>query len=218
MPREQVPGRHPGAQSSTESPHVQPTAPGKRTLTEGLVVQRREAAAEPAGSGTRAPAPAPLPVSASGGPRPTLEMLFGAQRDATAAPAEDPAQAHAAATPDPINPTGMRASVQAKMERSFQTDFSSVRIHEQSSLATGLGAIAAAKGDEVHFAPGAYHPDTPSGQEVLGHELAHVMQQRAGRVATAQAKGDQSVGGTTLNVDHALEREADEMGARAARG
>jgi hypothetical protein len=47
----------------------------------------------------------------------------------------------------------------------------------------------------------------------LGHELTHVVQQRAGRVTVpAQHKG------LPINADPALEQEADEMGAKAARG
>ena len=36
------------------------------------------------------------------------------------------------------------------------------------------------KGDEIHFAPGAYNPGSLQGQRLLGHELAHVVQQRKG--------------------------------------
>jgi len=51
------------------------------------------------------------------------------------------------------------------------------------------------------------------GQELLGHELAHVVQQSEGRVpTTTQFKG---VDG---NDDRGLEREADEWAARAVRG
>jgi hypothetical protein len=106
----------------------------------------------------------------------------------------------------------MPTEVQAKMEGSFGTDFSSVRIHE-GPRSQALGARAYTQGNQLHFAPGEYQPGSESGQALLGHELAHVVQQRQGRVqATTQAKG---VG---VNDDSALEREADEMGARAARG
>jgi len=113
-------------------------------------------------------------------------------------------------------PTGMPAAVQAKMERAFGTDFSSVRIHEGSAMAAGMGALAATQGDDIHFAAGTYQPGTPAGQQLLGHELAHVVQQRAGRVSALQPK--EEAGGVTLNVDRALEAEADDMGGRAARG
>lgn len=106
----------------------------------------------------------------------------------------------------------MPASVQARMENSFGADFSNVRIHE-GPQAQALGATAYTQNSDIHFAPGQYRPNSQSGQELLGHELAHVVQQSQGGVqATTQAKG---VG---INDDPGLEREADEMGARAARG
>lgn len=120
-----------------------------------------------------------------------------------------------ASSPPPA-PTGggtsMPADVRAKMEAAFATDFSSVRIHE-GAHAPAVGALAYTQGTDIHFAPGQYQPHGQRGQELLGHELAHVVQQAQGRVqATRQAKG------VAINDDRALEQEADEMGARAARG
>jgi len=66
-----------------------------------------------------------------------------------------------------------------KMQTAFGADFSDVRIHEGSE-ATAIGALAYTRGPHIHFAPGAYHPASPQGQRVMGHELAHVLQQRAG--------------------------------------
>ena len=102
--------------------------------------------------------------------------------------------------------------VRAKMEHAFDFDFSAVRIHE-GAQAGAVQALAYAQGTDIYMAPGQYAPHDPKGQELLGHELAHVVQQASGRVsATTQAKGAE------LNDDPGLEREADLMGARAARG
>ncbi|XXY47653.1 DUF4157 domain-containing protein [Sorangium sp. So ce269] len=107
----------------------------------------------------------------------------------------------------------MPAAVQQRMENAFAADFSDARVHPGSARATALGALAYTQGSDIHVAPGHWAPETRRGQELLGHELAHVVQQRQGRVrATAQLKG------VALNDDPALEREADAMGARAARG
>lgn len=104
------------------------------------------------------------------------------------------------------------ADVRAKMEGSFGADFSAVRIHEGPHV-LAMGARAYAQANDLHFAPGEYQPDSTSGQELIGHELAHYRQQSEGRVqATTQAKG------LAVNDDAGLEREADEMGAKAARG
>ncbi len=109
--------------------------------------------------------------------------------------------------------TGMTAPVRAKMERAFAQDFSSVRVIPSSARATELAARAFTEGSEIHFAPGKWAPETTAGQELLGHELGHVVQQRAGRVRTTTHRT-----GAALNDDHALEHEARAMGARAAGG
>jgi hypothetical protein len=101
-------------------------------------------------------------------------------------------------------------AVRAKMERALGHDFSRVRVHE-GAHAESLGAIAYTRGTDLHFAPGRYSPATRSGQELIGHELAHVIQQQAGRVAVPQGKG------APINGDPALEAEAERLGAAAVR-
>src|SRR3954471_5499570 len=108
--------------------------------------------------------------------------------------------------------SAMPAPLRHQMEGAFGADFSSVRIHE-GEQAPRLGALAYAQGHDVHFAPGQYQPETQSGQALIGHELAHVVQQREGRVAApAQAKGAPVV------ADPGLEAEADHAGQAASRG
>jgi len=107
----------------------------------------------------------------------------------------------------------MPAPVQAKMERAFGVDLSAVRIHEGTQAAS-IGAAAYTRGTDIHFAPGQYNPNSERGQELLGHELTHVVQQSQGRVAG----GVQGKGAVTINADAGLEHEADVLGARAARG
>lgn len=105
------------------------------------------------------------------------------------------------------------SSVLGKMEGAFNTKFNDVKVHSNSTSATNMGALAYAQGSDIHFAPGQYNPNSTKGQELIGHELAHVVQQRQGRVkANTQAKG------TPVNDDPRLEKEADEMGAKAAQG
>jgi hypothetical protein len=99
--------------------------------------------------------------------------------------------------------------VRAKMETAFSADFSDVRVHVGQE-ASALGAIAYTWGSNIHFAPGQYNPNTIQGQKLLGHELWHVVQQRAGRVSNPFG------GGVAVVQDHALEAEADRMGIKAA--
>jgi len=132
-----------------------------------------------------------------------LHAAGGQQREPTAAA-------------EPAAPTPGRgalpAEVRARMERSFGADFSNVRIHEGDHV-TALGAHAYTHGDDIHFGPGRYDPASHAGVELLGHELAHVVQQRQGRV-----RATRQLAGAELNDADDLEREADEWGARAARG
>ncbi len=99
--------------------------------------------------------------------------------------------------------------VQAKMESALGANFSDVRIHIGPEAAA-IGAIAFTWGSDIHFAPGQYNPHTPHGQSLLGHELTHVVQQRAGRVSNPFGTG------VAVVQDHALEAEADRLGHQAA--
>ena len=109
-------------------------------------------------------------------------------------------------------PGGLDGPIRDQMEQSFGRDLSHVRVHHDGEAAR-IGARAFTVGADIHFAPGEYAPDTSAGRELIGHELTHVIQQDHGRVGpTLQAKG------RAVNADTALELEADELGARAARG
>lgn len=99
--------------------------------------------------------------------------------------------------------------VRQKMESFFRTDFSDVRVHVGAE-APAIGALAFTLGSNLYFAPGQYNPDTPHGQQLLGHELTHVVQQRAGRVRNPFGSG------IAVVQDPSLEAEADRMGLRAA--
>lgn len=113
----------------------------------------------------------------------------------------------------PSSSNSIPGTVRAKMEKSFGTSFADVNVHTNSIQAKSIGALAYTQGNNIHFAPGQYNPDSPSGQSLLGHELTHVVQQRARRVPVpTQSKG------APINADSALEAEADQMGAKAARG
>lgn len=99
-------------------------------------------------------------------------------------------------------------SLLAKMEAAFGADFSGVRVHVGPQAAR-IGAIAFTTGNDLYFAPGQYQPNTTRGQQLIGHELAHVIQQRQGRVRAP-------TGGVAVVQDAALEAEADRQGMRAA--
>lgn len=106
------------------------------------------------------------------------------------------------------------AGLMAKMEASFGTTFDDVKLHVDSPEAQAIQAKAFARGNEVHFAPGQFNPHSQGGQELMGHELAHIVQQRQGRV---QANATHAKG-LAVNDDRGLEGEADQMGRLAAAG
>jgi hypothetical protein len=100
-------------------------------------------------------------------------------------------------------------AIQQKMESFFGADFSDVRIHVGQEAAS-IGALAFTHGSNIYFAPGLYSPGTPQGQQLLGHELTHVVQQRAGRVRNPFGSG------VAVVQDPLMEAEAERMGLRAA--
>lgn len=97
--------------------------------------------------------------------------------------------------------------VRHRMESFFGEDFSTVRIHI-SDAPERYGAVAFAYGTEVHVAKGRFDPETFDGIRVLGHELAHVVQQRQGRAFSRT--------GCALLSDPVLEHEADMLGLLVA--
>lgn len=92
-----------------------------------------------------------------------------------------------------------------RLGRSFGADFSTVRIHPDSSL-PAAGSPAVTQGEDVYLARGAFSSGTPRGESVLAHELAHVLQQRKGGPA----------GGAPAEVDAGLAASAALRGYAAA--
>ena len=100
-------------------------------------------------------------------------------------------------------------ALRGRMEAALGADFSAVRVHV-GPQAERIGAIAFTLGSDIYFAPGRFQPDTAQGQQLLGHELAHVVQQRQGRVRNPMGSG------IAVVQDRALEAEADRLGQHAA--
>jgi hypothetical protein len=74
-------------------------------------------------------------------------------------------------------------------------------------VSESLNAAAFASGTDVFFAPGVFQPGDPAGLHVVGHELAHVIQQKYGAPpADAEALAAPS---------HPAERQAEALATRA---
>ncbi len=98
------------------------------------------------------------------------------------------------------------SNVQAKMSEATGQDFNDVKVHtgsESHALNEQLSAKAFTTGSDIFFRAGAYDPGSSGGQELLAHELTHVVQQRSGSVGG-------SGGGMTVNAPgDVYEQEAD---------
>ncbi|MBW4635574.1 MAG: DUF4157 domain-containing protein [Iphinoe sp. HA4291-MV1] len=75
-------------------------------------------------------------------------------------------------------------SVQKPMERAFGADFSQVKVHtdaQSDRLNRSIQARAFTTGQDMFFQQGTYQPESRTGQELIAHELTHVLQQGASR-------------------------------------
>ncbi|MEA3061416.1 MAG: hypothetical protein QOJ94_1197 [Sphingomonadales bacterium] len=104
--------------------------------------------------------------------------------------------------PAPASGNGLPAPLRTNLEALSGFAMDEVRVHRNSAEPARLGALAFARGSDIHLGPGQ--------EKHLPHEAWHVVQQKQGRVkATTQMKG---VG---VNEDSGLEAEADRMGDHA---
>jgi hypothetical protein len=89
-------------------------------------------------------------------------------------------------------------STQQRMSSATGYDFNQVRVHtnpESDALNREIGAKAFTTGPDIYFRQGAYDPASTAGQELLAHEMTHVVQQGSGTVdgggaMTVNAPGD----------------------------
>ena len=75
------------------------------------------------------------------------------------------------------------AATRSFFEPRLGADFSQVRVHTDlraSETARSINAKAFTVGPNIAFASGRYAPQSHEGQQLLAHELTHVIQQRAG--------------------------------------
>jgi hypothetical protein len=84
-------------------------------------------------------------------------------------------------------------NIREPMEQAFGADFSGVRVHTDGTsdqLNQSIQAKAFTTGQDVFFRQGAYQPGSKGGQELIAHELTHVVQQKPNSVkSTSQVEG-----------------------------
>lgn len=105
-----------------------------------------------------------------------------------------PSSATPARQPEAATAQPLAKDTREKFEAGFGHDFSTVRVHadsESAAQARQMGAKAFTIGSDIHFGAGRYQPQSERGQELLAHELAHVVQQtRGGAAGDAEQRAD----------------------------
>ena len=110
------------------------------------------------------------------------------------------------ATSEEAEPQSHGSDALQSMSRSFGADLSGVTV-ERHSQSSPLVPLATTRGSRISLAS-SLDVGSAAGREVLGHEVSHVLQQRAGRVRRSAGR----------TVDLNLEREATTQGRVAAVG
>jgi len=104
--------------------------------------------------------------------------------------------------------------VRGSMESAFRSDFGGVRIHtdqQADTLNRSVQAKAFTLGNDIYFRTGNYQPGNSSGQELLAHELTHVVQQSG---SNNRVQGKLTVG----PASDRYEQEADRVAKQVVRG
>ena len=134
--------------------------------------------------------------------------------------ASDTGPAGETGVPEPVREVissrgrSLDGSIQRAMEDRMGDSFGDVRIHTGSTASNAcesINARAFTVGNHIAFNSGEYDPESPEGQHVLAHELAHVRQQTEGAVSMLPQEDME----LEVDPDPALEREAEEAAQQA---
>jgi hypothetical protein len=163
---------------------------------------------ERAGSGSESSSSSAAPGGAPGKSSRTSSLVQrkAAEGNASGGGGDDPFSMHLG------NGAPLDAGTRRQMEGSFGQSFADVRVHADSPQASG-STLAHTQGTDVHFAPGQYQPGTGSGNWLIAHELAHVVQQSGG--SPAAQSFDRSEAGIGHEADADQAADAAVAGQRA---
>ncbi|NUN13221.1 MAG: DUF4157 domain-containing protein [Myxococcales bacterium] len=104
---------------------------------------------------------------------------------------------------------GPAKAIAGKVEQATGSHLADVRLHtgpEADQSSRQLGAAAYTTGSDVHFASGAFAPETKQGQSLLAHELVHTVQQNR-----SQDGGRPQPMASVSEPGDAAEKEADSI-------
>lgn len=125
----------------------------------------------------------------AGGPEEEDETLFAKpslQREGEGAPTPVSDEVESGIQGARGGGQAMDAGVRGAMEGAFGVDFGGVRIHtgaEATALSDAVQARAFTTGQDIFFRQSEYDPASSAGQELLAHELTHVVQQNGPSLA-----------------------------------
>lgn len=150
-------------------------------------------------------------------------MAVGKQSGPSSEPSTSAEPGGATATPGKQTLTGslprpasggvpLPPELRTVFERSLGADLSTVRIHTSSPVASEMNARAFTQGQDIHFAPGQYDPSSATGKQLLGHEVAHTVQQRSGPLPRLDLKP------TISSPGEPLEGRADDAASAMVKG
>ena len=133
-------------------------------------------------------------LSKGGGAMPSIAVRqhnlgphLNLQRDASGSDSREPIDKSAVTEVLQSPGRPLDASTRAMMEPRFGYDFSRVRVHTDAQAARSAEAVHAnayTAGQNVVFGAGRYAPGSSQGQQLMAHELTHVVQQASGPVTS----------------------------------
>ncbi|WP_208729635.1 eCIS core domain-containing protein [Corallococcus exercitus] len=148
---------------------------------------------------------------------------FNAQQDLDAERAKvrdilapPPSAEWASSGASPTSGQALAPATRHSMESAFGAGFGDVRVHtspEAGAAARALGARAFTVGTDIVFGAGNYRPGFPSGERLIAHELAHVVQQRSAGVSGLAAFPE-----SVTTPSHPAEVEAERAASLAVNG
>ncbi len=103
------------------------------------------------------------------------------------------------------------ANLQKTMGQAMGADFSGVKVHTDSTadqLNKSVQARAFTTGQDVFFKQGEYNPGSKDGQELIAHELTHVVQQKENkiRLSPSDSSETESPKTTVESIEQLLEK------------
>ncbi|WP_062297658.1 DUF4157 domain-containing protein [Nostoc piscinale] len=106
-------------------------------------------------------------------------------------------------------------TIKAPMEQAFGANFSGVKIHtdaQSDQMNKSIQAKAFTTGQDIFFRQGTYDPGSRGGQELIAHELTHVVQQTgSGKVQKSEDREIVSLGRAEKHIQKITDEEETEF-------